>query len=79
VLQKPWKLKRKAYLQMQVRNGKDVTFLAGRKRKRFEVLNGTPVDGTYLPPWDRALRAGVVSKGTAGQRAFFKNFSMQNQ
>ena len=78
VLQKPWKPKRKAFLQMQVRNGKDVTFLASRKRKRFEVLNGTPVDGTYLPPWDRALRAGVVSKGAAGQRAFFKNFSMQN-
>jgi hypothetical protein len=77
VLQQPWKAKRKAYLQMQVRNGKDVTFLYSRKRKRFDVLNRTPIDGTYLPPWDRALRAGVVSKGTADQRAFFEDFTIQ--
>jgi hypothetical protein len=79
VLEQPWKQRRKAYLQMQVRNGKDVTFLYSRRGKRFDVLNTTPVDGTYLPPWDRALRAGVVSKGAPEQRAFFKNFSMQNQ
>lgn len=75
----PVKAGKKFYLRMDVSNGKDVVFSYGRKRNRLAPLNSVPVDGYYLPPWDRALRAGVVSKGEAGQHAVFKHFSMMNK
>jgi hypothetical protein len=39
-------------------------------------MNTTPVDGSFLPPWDRAVRAGLIAKGTAGQKAVFERFEM---
>jgi xylan 1,4-beta-xylosidase len=30
------------------------------------ILNKVPVDASFLPPWDRAVRVGLVSKGSSG-------------
>jgi hypothetical protein len=43
------------------------------------VLNDTVADISYLPPWDRAVRVGLVSKGPAEKAAFFKNFMLVNE
>ncbi len=51
------------HLVMQVRNGRDIKFLFSTDGKSFTALNEQPVDGDYLPPWDRGVRAGVVVKG----------------
>lgn len=69
---------RKPYLQMQVRNGKDITFLYSKNEKNFAVLNQTPLDGSFLPPWDRAVRVAVLSKGTPDKRAVFKRFELSS-
>lgn len=65
---------KKGYLRMQVRNGKDVSFAFSRSGTRFMEWGSEPVDGTYLPPWDRALRVGVVAKGAPDSNAVFDEF-----
>lgn len=67
----------KGYLRMQVRNGKDVSFAYSRSGTQFMTLGSEPVDGAYLPPWDRALRAGVTARGEKGSKAVFEAFVVQ--
>jgi beta-xylosidase len=68
--------KKKLWFQMQVHKGKDLTFLYSTDGLKFYVLNEKPIDGSYLPPWDRAVRAGLISKGKEGQKAVFERFQM---
>jgi hypothetical protein len=72
-------LKKKVHLQMQVRNGKDLFFFYSKDGKNFDALNDKPIDGSFLPPWDRAVRAGLIAKGSNNQKAVFEEFEMQNQ
>jgi beta-xylosidase len=67
---------KKLYLRMVVRNGKDINFFYSNKNDNYLPLNETPVNGAFLPPWDRAIRVGLVSKGSPGQKAAFKDFSL---
>lgn len=64
-------------LRMQVRNGKDITFFYSLNGKDYKQLNTLPADGTFLPPWDRAVRVGLVAKGEPTQQATFKQFSLK--
>ncbi len=60
-----------------VANGKDISFFVGKNRKALTPLNAKPIDGTFLPPWDRALRVALIAKaGTAGT-AMFDSFEME--
>jgi xylan 1,4-beta-xylosidase len=70
---------KKGYLRMTVRNGKDVRFTYSSNQKDFTELNKGPVDGAYLPPWDRALRVGITAKGQTGTRAVFERFIVTAQ
>jgi xylan 1,4-beta-xylosidase len=45
----------------------------------FKPVNATPVNGSYLPPWDRALRVGIAAKGAAGTVAVFDRFDVDPQ
>ncbi|MES2892029.1 MAG: family 43 glycosylhydrolase [Bacteroidota bacterium] len=68
---------KKTYLAMQVANGKDISFFVGKNQKALTPLNAKPIDGTFLPPWDRALRVALIAKaGTAGT-AMFDSFEME--
>jgi xylan 1,4-beta-xylosidase len=62
------------YLRMVIRNGKDITYFYSTNGKTFLPVNATPVNGAYLPPWDRALRVGLVSRGNENEQAVFKMF-----
>ncbi|UYZ64489.1 family 43 glycosylhydrolase [Hymenobacter weizhouensis] len=42
------------------------------------ILNSFALDGTYLPPWDRGIRVGLLAKGAASTVAF-NNFAIRNQ
>lgn len=56
-------------VNMHVTNGSRVQFTwrnGGSKVLRRHIQ---PIDGSYLPPWDRALRAGLVVRGS-GQGQF---------
>lgn len=67
---------KKIHLSMQVRNGKDVVFLYSTNGQDYKTLQTTFINGSYLPPWDRALRAGLVSKGTPEEVAVFDRFDL---
>ncbi len=72
-------VKRKLYLQMEVKNGKDISFLYSTNGKNFQPLNNTSFNGSFLPPWDRSLRVGLIAKGDSTQSATFDNFQLNNQ
>jgi beta-xylosidase len=66
-------------LRMQVRNGKEIRFFYNTTGKTFRPMTMNGVDGGYLPPWDRAVRAGITAKGEEGSMAVFDRFEMINQ
>lgn len=67
------------YLKMQVANGKDITFFYSTDGDKYYTLNEQTIDGSYLPPWDRSIRVGLLSKGAEGQKAVFDTFHLNNQ
>jgi xylan 1,4-beta-xylosidase len=67
------------HMRMDVKDGKDIRFLWSRDGKNYTALNKTPVDAAFLPPWDRAVRAGLIAKGSIGQKAVFERFEMVNK
>lgn len=69
---------KKLYLRAQVRNGKDIQFFYSYDGNTFKPVNKEPANGSFLPPWDRSLRAGLISKGDSGNVAVFNNFELRN-
>ncbi len=66
-------------LRAQVKDNTQVTFTYSVNGEQFSVLNKTAADISYLPPWDRAVRVGLVSKGPAETAAYFKDFILVNE
>ncbi|MHA4842582.1 family 43 glycosylhydrolase [Flavitalea antarctica] len=67
------------HLKMSVRDNSNFSFSYSVNGKNFILLNKKPVDGTYLPPWDRALRIGLISKGSPDKVAVFREFRLDNK
>jgi xylan 1,4-beta-xylosidase len=65
-------------IRVAVKNNTEVTFAYSTDGKRFTTLNTNAAHIAYLPPWDRAVRVGLVSKGPVEKAAFFKNFILVN-
>ncbi|EMR01131.1 family 43 glycosylhydrolase [Cesiribacter andamanensis] len=40
----------------------------------WQALTNEPLDASYLPPWDRAVRVGLTAKGPAGSTVAFNWF-----
>ncbi|GAB3309890.1 family 43 glycosylhydrolase [Hymenobacter tenuis] len=69
-------------LRLQAQHGNQFRFSwSADGGKTWQNLPGitAPINGTYLPPWDRGIRAGVLVKGPASATVAFENFSIQNQ
>lgn len=66
-------------LRMEVNGGKNIRFAYSNNGKEFSPLLMNVIDGRYLPPWDRAVRAGVVARGAEGTNGVFDSFEMSNQ
>ncbi|GAB3243912.1 family 43 glycosylhydrolase [Hymenobacter seoulensis] len=69
-------------LRLQAQHGNQFRFSwSADGGKTWQNLPGitAPINGTYLPPWDRGIRAGVLVKGPASSTVAFENFSIQNQ
>jgi beta-xylosidase len=66
-------------LRAQIRNGKDIRFSYSRDGVKFTELNKAPVDGFFLPPWDRAVRVAVIARGPSSTKAVFDNFALKNK
>lgn len=58
------------WLKMTVRDGKHLSFLYSTDDNTYIELNKQPIDADYLPPWDRAVRAGVIVANGKGVGAF---------
>ena len=69
----------KMYLRASVTDGKDMIFSFSTDGKTFTELNEDPVDGFFLPPWDRAVRAALISKGASGTKAVFDEFLLKSK
>lgn len=65
------------YLKLEVKNNTDITFHYSLSGKDFTFLKIASPDITYLPPWDRAVRAGVVAKGVQGEIAVVEEFNLK--
>jgi xylan 1,4-beta-xylosidase len=78
VAEKSFRPSQKLHVRAEVKNGKDISFFFSADGKHFTKLNKTSLDGYFLPPWDRAVRAALVSKGESSQKAFFDSFILKN-
>lgn len=65
-------------LKVAVTNNTGASFLYSTDGTTFKALNAEPADIAFLPPWDRAVRIGLMAKGSATQQAFFKKFIVNN-
>ncbi|HYC29536.1 MAG TPA: family 43 glycosylhydrolase, partial [Chitinophagaceae bacterium] len=66
VVEQPAPKSKRIHLQMLVEHNNKISFRYGKKnrlRKLASSVNMGQVDGDYLPPWDRAVRAGLVVSG----------------
>jgi hypothetical protein len=56
------------WLTVKSRGGRSLQFLykSGVGRKPG-ILNKAPVNASFLPPWDRAVRVGIVVRGHSGK------------
>ena len=68
----------KPYLRMQVRKGKEIRFFYSKNGRSFTELTMNAIDGSYLPPWDRAIRSGIIARGEEGKTAVFDHYEMVN-
>lgn len=66
-------------IRMEVKDGKEITFTYSANGSGFVKAHDQPIDGHFLPPWDRAVRVGLVSKGSASQKAVFEFFILRNK
>jgi xylan 1,4-beta-xylosidase len=77
--EKQWSGKGNLTLKMDVKYGKLMTFSYSSDGKSFQSINEKPINGEYLPPWDRAVRIGLLSKGAASKKAVFEKFVLENK
>lgn len=70
----PVSVKKSVNFKMQATGGRYYTFSIAADGRPFKTINSTAVDGFFLPPWDRAIRVGLVSKGSGN--AQFDSFQM---
>jgi xylan 1,4-beta-xylosidase len=66
------------YLNISAKDSRFFNFSYSLDGKNFTSLNKQPIDGTFLPPWDRAIRIGLISKGKTSEKAVFESFRLQN-
>jgi xylan 1,4-beta-xylosidase len=69
----------KIHLRMDVSNGSEASFSYSVDGISFVKMNDNAVDGRALPPWDRAVRVGLISKGETSQKAVIESFVLKNK
>jgi xylan 1,4-beta-xylosidase len=77
--QKPLLVGKQCYLQMRVKPANEASFYISTDGKKYFPIKSTPIDINYLPPWDRAVRVGVIAQGGNDEVAVFDDFKIENQ
>jgi beta-xylosidase len=65
-------------LRLVARSGDKYQFSWSTDGQNWNQLGQDPVDGSYLPPWDRGVRVGLVAKGSSSGKAQFNWFRLVN-
>ncbi|MBT1703598.1 family 43 glycosylhydrolase [Chryseosolibacter indicus] len=71
-------LKDNITLRASVKGGQYVTFEYSLDGKTFTKAHKEPVDGYFIPPWDSAVRVGVIAKGNKTDSGVFDQFKLVN-
>jgi len=71
--------RRKLRLRVSAQGGNQFVFSYSANGRSYVPVNATPVNGSYLPPWDRALRVGLAAKGQEGTKAVFDRFDLDSE
>ncbi|HEV7620396.1 MAG TPA: glycoside hydrolase, partial [Flavisolibacter sp.] len=58
---------------------KNIVFSYSTDGKNFKFLNDKIIDASFIPPWDRAVRAGIISRGEKGKVASFQHFVLEDK
>ncbi len=61
-------------LRLVTSGGDQMEFSWSTDGTNWNTLNKQPLDASYLPPWDRAVRVGLTAKGPADATANFDWF-----
>lgn len=62
------------YIKLAARQGHKMTFSISADGENWtDIAPETPVDGDYLPPWDRGIRVALTVGGDAGASATFES------
>ena len=67
----------KTQLRMSVREGHLFSFSASGDGKDWKPVGEPSIDGAFIPPWDRAPRAGLVVAGKPGDIGKFDSFELR--
>ncbi len=70
------KKQKKLQLRVSVVDNKKAKFYYSIDGKKFEAINNQPLDVSFLPPWDRAVRVGLYCKGAENEKSVFKHFKL---
>lgn len=71
--------KQKLYLRVTVKDGKDIMFATSTDGAKFTNAHKETIDGYFLPPWDSAVRVGLISKGEKTDVGIFDQFKLINK
>jgi xylan 1,4-beta-xylosidase len=63
--------------KLQAQNNSQFTFYYTVGKNSYVKINTAPLDGSFLPPWDRALRIGLTVLGEVNQSATFSSFNLK--
>lgn len=74
----PVSARKAVYLRLRAKDGHLFSFDYSTDGKTYQTLTAQPIDGAFLPPWDRAIRVGLTAAGAPEQRAVFEDFVVQN-
>ncbi|WP_317206662.1 family 43 glycosylhydrolase [Hymenobacter sp. 15J16-1T3B] len=68
-------------LRLQVVQGKEchAAWSTDGGRTWQPLATAEATDGSFLPPWDRGVRAGLLALGLASVTASFEDFALENQ
>lgn len=61
----------KLHLRMTARGGQMFRFHSSADGKDWKAVGEQEIDGAFIPPWDRAPRAGIVVSGKPGELGKF--------
>ena len=69
-------VKDRLWIRGEVTNNTQIKFFYSVDGRNYKVLNETSVNGSFLPPWDRAVRAGIIARGATNEKAVFDSFDL---